>query len=374
MYCWFTFLPCSRSTSFPLRLVCSCFVVSILSLQQTIYSIVRTFLVSSDGSASPLLKYWTRPVAALIPLVLYPVCNLKDLSVLVKLNSLGFLFMWCTVTFITSQGFATIASGSSLYNLISRATNAPPAFAEDGTLNVFSGFSSNIGALGGMMMLSFYLHTVVQPIIEHASPKTVYRDVSLGYSVAGFLYVMVGIAGYFGFARAFTKEECAHHIEYSPLPSEYSPLSLETRKCELNSNFVSLFPDEISSGLGRYAFSTRFSLLFQLCTVFPLLLLIVRQSVMNIFYNTTYPGFAHVAIHNGVIFAVSYAFAALNLQISVVLRYVGAIGGFIIVFLMPLAMDFRARKMFDNHVPWHVWLQIVVILGCGLLLFALQFR
>ena len=95
------------------------------------------------------------------------------------------------------------------------------------------------------------------------------------------------------------------------------------------------------------------SLLLQLFTVFPILLLIIRNQCFNLFLGTEWPGALPVAALNAGVMGVSFVFAALDLQIGAVLGYVGAVGGFVIVFAVPVAMEavalLRAKRLEDGE-------------------------
>jgi sodium-coupled neutral amino acid transporter 9 len=179
------------------------------------------------------------------------------------------------------------------------------------------------------MMLSFFLHNVVQPLIKNADPATRRVDIALGYTVAGLLYAVVGVLGYVGFADAFRAGACAH----APAPAP--PRS----NCTLSSVFIANFGSSLATSADAYTFSARLSLLLQLFTVFPILLLIIRGQVFKLFSGTDWPGAGAVAALNAAVMLITTAFAALDLQIGVVLRYVGAVGGLVIVFAVPVGME-----------------------------------
>ena len=94
--------------AFSVAIILGAAIVYHILMQETLYALVRTALAVGGGSAA----WWSPVYAALVPLALYPICCLKDLSVLVRFNSLGFLFMWFTIIFISFHGLhALVASG-----------------------------------------------------------------------------------------------------------------------------------------------------------------------------------------------------------------------------------------------------------------------
>ena len=335
---------------------------------------------------------WSRTVAALVPWAIYPICALKDLSLLVRFNSVGaarrrvrrallssnffsvilppprfiflfsagFIFMAYTMFFICFHGVRTLAGG----HVVTRATtgaDAPP-YSDSGDFYLTTLGSTQFAGMGGMvrrrhrcagtrsalfahhhnhpappppqMMLSFYLHNVVQPIVKNANPKTRRVDIAVGYMIAASLYSVVGVLGYLGFADSHAWGSCAAS---AVLPAGALPCR------PLSSDFLAAFGSGLGSALDAYTFSARASLYLQLLTVFPILLLIIREQVWTLFKGVAYPSVWHVAGLNAVMMAVTTTFSALDVKIGEVLRFVGAVGGFVVVFAVPAGMEAVAR-------------------------------
>jgi sodium-coupled neutral amino acid transporter 9 len=171
----------------------------------------------------------------------------------------------------------------------------------------------------------------------------------------------VGVLGYFGFADAHSKSDCAA----SP------PLSLVS-PCILKSNFLAMFAQDLSNKAAAYTLSARAALLLQLFTVFPLLLLIIRTQVFSLVYGSEWPSSYKVYIINLLVCAVSFTFAAQDLSVSEVMRFVGAGGGFVIVFAVPAAMDYMWHKREGKVSFSRVALDVFVVL-VGLSFLVMQF-
>ena len=125
-----------------------------------------------------------------------------------------------------------------------------------------------------------------------------------------------------------------------------APPPPEAAACVLKSNFLAMFPADLHGAADVYAFTARSALLCQLFTVFPLLLLIIRTQVFSLLYGKEWPSSLRVYAINGAVCLVSLAFAATDQSLGDIMRFVGAIGGFAIVFAIPAAMDFvwHSRK------------------------------
>jgi sodium-coupled neutral amino acid transporter 9 len=140
-------------------------------MQETLYALVATMLTSATGGFDPDTSGWQRYWAALIPWFLFPISNMPDLSALVRLNSLGFLFLAYVILFILVHGMRALAGGAPMAAVATLPTGAPP-YDPTGILRVVVGGTPNFAALGGMMMLSFFIHNCIQPIVKNADPKT----------------------------------------------------------------------------------------------------------------------------------------------------------------------------------------------------------
>lgn len=114
------------------------------------------------------------------------------------------------------------------------------------------------------------------------------------------------------------------------------------------------------------------SLLFQLITVFPLLLLIIRTQVCGLLFKTAWPGFWKVATLNALVMALTFTLAALDLQISSVLRFTGAIGGISLIFAVPVAIDVLTKRK-EGSAWVGTYVLHGIIMAIGILFFILQF-
>lgn len=135
-------------------------------MQESIYGIVLSIVKAAGGSGSD----WKRPIAAALVLAIFPVANLRDLSKLVKFNSIGTIFLWFTIIFISYHGFAALADHGITHFVGSLTSSAPDI--ENSVLSVVIGGRESFGPLGGMMMVSFFIHTVIQPILKNAPQDT----------------------------------------------------------------------------------------------------------------------------------------------------------------------------------------------------------
>jgi len=314
-------------------------------MQESLYSIVSTIV--TETSHRPLAEaaaWWSRPLAAAVICGIFPALVLRDLSCLVRLNAFGFIALWFTIFFVCYHGVVGLIRG----DFDVAAAMAGPLIAPGG-LQVAWGARVTFGPLGGMMMLSFFIHNAIQPITENADKTTRVRDVAIAYTITAVLYSLVGVLGCFGFAAVLGR---GHGV--------------------LQSNFLDMFGNSFGSTSDIMAFIARTALLFQLITVYPILIMVVRNSFFGVLYKTNYPSCLHVSGLVFVVMGLTYTLAALNVDVGSAVRFTGAVGGYIIVFTIPCVVDYSIKKA-SGKLRWLDYAFYGVVLGTGLLFFVLQF-
>lgn len=155
-------------------------------MAQSLFQLVRA--AANAAGAADTSRWWNVKDAALCILVLYPVTNLKDMGLLVKFNSAGFIFLWYTILFIIYHGVHAMATRNFTFSfwpgaVVSNATDATSSGSgvpvDPAPINITTGADWGITTLFGIMMLSYFIHNCIQPILRHADPKTRKRDVVL---------------------------------------------------------------------------------------------------------------------------------------------------------------------------------------------------
>ena len=174
---------------------------------------------------------------------------------------------------------------------------------------------ASFGALAGMSMLAFFVHNAIHPIMRHSNPKTRLCDLSIAYMIVGSLYCVVGFAGALVLPR-------------------FAPLCFPEINSPICQNFLAMFDPNMT-----WAFMANTALFLQLFTVFPILMMIIRSEAFGLAGFRSYPGFTHVLLLNISLMVVTTAFAIWYPRVGEVLRFVGAGGGLIIMFLIPCLID-----------------------------------
>ena len=125
---------------------------------------------------------------------------IRNISVFVKINTIGVLFILMIMGFIIGVGIYAF-------------TNTTFTFVDPGVPHVHGEpqfivlANSNFGSLLGILGGGYYLHNITLPIIRNAKePKNNARDVFIGYFLVFFSYAMCGVMGAFGFRGTYFTE------------------------------------------------------------------------------------------------------------------------------------------------------------------------
>eukprot|EP01029_Cantina_marsupialis_P004259 TRINITY_DN14280_c0_g2_i1.p1 TRINITY_DN14280_c0_g2~~TRINITY_DN14280_c0_g2_i1.p1 ORF type:complete len:442 (-),score=101.27 TRINITY_DN14280_c0_g2_i1:204-1340(-) len=244
-------------------------------------------------------SFWSEKTACYCIVVIFPVIMMKNLDGLIKINSVGFIFLSFIIFFICYHGIAAIFG-------------AAPEPVED--LHVHYVAENSYAVLMGMLALGFFVHNGIFALTSKCDPKVAKRDVSISFGIVAFFYALVGAMGYFGFAYA------ADGV--------------------IEDNFLNIFHRS-----NVFALATRFCLFLQLFTVYPILMYIIRAQVFEMIHGTTdYPGFWQVFALNTPCFLITLIMSVMDVAISDVLRYTGSISALIIVFFMPVFVHWKVKK------------------------------
>jgi solute carrier family 38 (sodium-coupled neutral amino acid transporter), member 9 len=238
-------------------------------------SLVSAILSFSSPNGQPeQVWWWNSKIAALLVLLfVFPIANLKSFGLLVKFNTLGVISVFYTV------GFLIIYC----------------CFFQRLTFEHVPQFHSGFVVFSGMLSVSYFMHSLILPMMKHAEhPEHNVRNVLIGYSLVGICYTAIGSVGYLAYWQVYTS---------ATFPQE----------------FLSVF-DNTNVG----ALIARLALLFQLATVYPLLLLIIRIQFFGLLWNSAYPGWLHVLILNIVITGAATLFACFYPNFGSILRYAQA--------------------------------------------------
>ncbi|KAL6049282.1 Sodium-coupled neutral amino acid transporter 9 [Balamuthia mandrillaris] len=287
------------------------------SLYENVNSI-RYFATKADKIGET--KAWSHYIAPLfIAVPMFCLGSLKSFSLLVRLNSVGILCVLYIITFVVVSCF--VYDGIDIHD-------APPLV------------ETKFFYFMGLLMVSYFIHNCILPILKKNNPKNNVRDLAAAFALVGFSYGLIGGLAFYTYHRR-----------------------------SIPQNFLNF---DIYSQSNIPAMIARFALLVQLATVYPLILCIVRIQFFGTVLKSQWPSIWHVLGLNFVLVSIGTWFAIFYPHIGTVLRFVGAICGFLYVFGLPnLVHILILREEGKLSVVQLIIHSSIILFGLGLL--AVQF-
>lgn len=163
-------------------------------------------------------------------------------------------------------------------------------------------------------------------------PKNNARDLSIAYCLVALTYISVGFLFYMAFPR---DKACIQQVLLDNLPAQ-----------------------------DVMTFIARLFLLFQLTTVFPLIVYITRVQFLLYFFNKVYPSFLHVFVLNVVLVACCVLCAVFYPHVGNIIRYVGSLSGLAYNYSLPCIVYIMIqRRKGQLTIPSAVFHCFIVVLG-----------
>jgi sodium-coupled neutral amino acid transporter 9 len=196
--------------------------------------------------------------------VLFPLIIKKDIGFIVKLSSFGIYFISILIIFVLYTGISSIINTKFDFDYITNKLNS-----EKRHLKLFG---ENPALFAGTLSMAYFSHTTVLPVLKsNKNQENNIRDLSLGYYFACFTFSFSGILGYIGFSG-------------------------KNFDIEFKENWFLFFDYD-----NYFILLLRLLNVFQLITVFPIIIYVVRFQIFNYFYGSDYPGRTHIMIFGSII-------------------------------------------------------------------------
>ena len=336
----------------------------------------------SGASASAPDPMWSSEKLAPVYLILiiFPIASLRDISPVVKFNSVGIMCVCYIMIFITVtcilHGFSseypvvvppptpTIVPAPSPSPLSvsnfewwmveddptnSTNTSAPspspsPSPSVDLEPVPVQYFSRYFYYLGGMAIMMFFIHNSVLSIGRTAKDKTkIKRNIIIAFSLVCSSYCLIGSLGYLSYRYL---EDC------------------------FPQNFLM---ESVYPVTDIYAMVARAALLLQLSSVMALISFIVRVQLFGYIMNKQYPGMGYIiALNCFLIFTATCVSAFFPNAVGTTIRFSGAICGFFYVFCLPVLVNLRAQRQKNQAKPFD-YISAGLIISFATFLLSTQF-
>jgi len=191
--------------------------------------------------------------------VLLPLIVKKDIGFIVKLSSFGIYFISILIIFVLYTGISSLINTKFDFEYIANKLNS-----EKRHLKLFG---ENPALFAGTLSMAYFSHTTILPVLKtNKNQENNIRDLSLGYYFACFTFSFSGILGYIGFSG-------------------------KNFDIEFKDNWFLFFDYD-----NYFILLLRLLNVFQLITVFPIIIYVVRFQIFNYFYGSDYPGRTHLMI------------------------------------------------------------------------------
>ncbi|XP_034193785.1 neutral amino acid transporter 9 isoform X2 [Osmia lignaria lignaria] len=293
----------------------------VLCLKKSIYN--STNYVTYEYTYNALGPIWDlyKTVPIFLGLLIFPFLNCNSPTFFTKFNSLGTLSVMYLIMFVMVK--------STSWGINMNEIEWKNSWV----------LKSSFPALSGMLALSFFIHNIIITIMQNNRDQSKNgRDLSIAYLLVTLTYIIVGVLFYVCF-----------------------PLN----KLCIEDNFLNNF--QKWSGL---TVGARIVLLFQLLTVYPLLAYMLRVQLLSSLCETYNTGC--VIIINIILISVCILFAIFVPYIGTIIRYTGALSGFIYVFTLPSLLYLITLKQQQKLTICSIFLHVSIPIF-GLLNLVAQF-
>jgi len=285
-----------------------------------------TTIEETDTSVETEETFFTAQTTPLILIILMPLICLKSPTFFTKFNSLGtinIVFLIGVVFYFASQW----GINATLDDIHSE--------------HYIPMFKNSFPSLSGMMALGFFIHNAILTILKkNRYQENNQRDVAAGFCLVSATYMLIGITFYLSFPLA---KDC------------------------IEDNFLNNFPVDTPLMI-----AARLMLLFQLITVFPLIMYILRSQFFMLVLKTENVGYKKIFLLNSIVVAISILFAIFMPTIGNIIRYVGGLCGAVVVFILPSMAHLKSAKQ-DGKLKWFTLALYCPIIYFGVANFFAQF-
>ncbi|KAF5406147.1 Sodium-coupled neutral amino acid transporter 9 [Paragonimus heterotremus] len=241
-----------------------------------------------------------RTVPAWLLIILFPLISIKSPTFLGKLTVLATVSVLYLFSLIGYKGYYW-------------GVNMNDAMLAQPVMHAAKFFPS----LTGTCSMALYVHQALHTMLRlQRHPENNARDVAIAFSFATMTYVLMGTMFYIIF-----------------------PVD----KLCISDNFLDNLYTDIPVFIGRLG------LLLQMSTVYPMIVYLTRAQIMQAIFKSIYPSWRHVLVLHILILGFGLLFAIVFPSIGTVIRFVGAICGFIYVFTIPPVITLLNKRTLGHE-------------------------
>ena len=276
-------------------------------------------------------RVWNRKTVPVFMLLIYPLLCLRDVGFFTKFNSLG----TCSVFFVFFL---------NIYWLVKFGINAN--FKDESSDSYVPLVNSRFPSLSGMLALGLFIHNAIITIVRNnKNPANNVRDLIIAFVLVSFTYMGIGTNFYLLFPLP---KWCIEDVRET-----YSKRFLVS----LHYSFQNLLDN--FSNYDLMIVVCRAFLFLQLNCVFPLIMYILRFQTFQLFNLRNCP--ANIMLINAVVVVICVCTAIFFPKIGGIIRYSGALCGFIMIFTLPVLVKLKDLQNDGRRKHYHLVIGGVVI-------------
>ncbi|XP_021950182.1 sodium-coupled neutral amino acid transporter 9 homolog isoform X1 [Folsomia candida] len=292
-----------------------------------IYCPDNVTMIQGADETDTFHKIWDlhRTVPLLLILILGPIICVRSPTFFSKFNSLG------TLSIVYIMVFMFVKLGKHGLNISLSDINSP---------SYIPLYKPNFPALGGLLGLSYFIHNCITTIMRNnRNQRNNKRDLGISFLFVALTYFLIGGLFYIIF-----------------------PLD----KACIQDNFLNNF-----RSFDAWTFAARIFLFFQILTVYPLLVYILRVQLV---YSITKqePTILQTLGSNVVVVGICISFAIWLPQIGTIIRFTGAACGLVYSFFLPVALYLVWQRNLNSLSKKNIVLH-GILFSLGLANFIAQF-
>lgn len=259
--------------------------------------------------------------------ILYPILialtSKKDLSIFMRVGSLGVIFIMFLMIFIVAVGIK--AFGNTEFSLGTMDQSNETVWDDPQRTLVM--FNLNFAPLAGDLCTGYFLHTCSLSVLRSSkAPEKSNRDLFLGYLLVYISYSVVGVFGYVGFMGT-------NFATYFNLAEGTSLHGQIAQNCLMMFAYTS-----------PAAFILRLAVFTLLFSTYPLVQYFLTSMLLLLFWAKREITRKEEIILNITIVTIPLLFTLFYPKIGTILGYVGAFTGFAIMYVLPVMVHLKRMK------------------------------
>ncbi|TGZ55608.1 hypothetical protein CRM22_010368 [Opisthorchis felineus] len=263
-----------------------------------------TYIETTTNELFGKLWHVQHTVPVWLLLILFPLVSIKSPTFLGKFTALATISVIYLFILTGIKGYSWKVNMSA-----------------DKVTGTIENYRDLFASLTGACSMAFFIHNALHTILRaQRTPKHNPQVILAAFGITTLTYSLIGC------------------IFFAVFPV--------SKRC-IKDNLLDSLVTDVPVFVGRLA------LLFQMSTVYPMIVYILRAQFMYAVFGKIYPSWKHVLIFHLVVVGLGVLFAVVYPQIGTIIRFIGATGGFIFIFTLPPLITLLNKRILWREVAVH---------------------